>query len=38
VPVFKEISREAASYLTIPPSPVLVAHEAATDRPALPRH
>jgi len=38
VPVFKEICREAASYLTIPPSPVLAAHEAAADRPALPRH
>lgn len=38
VPVFKEIAREAASYLTIPPSPVLVAHEAPADRPVLPRH
>jgi cell division protein FtsI (penicillin-binding protein 3) len=38
VPVFKEISREAASYLTIPPSPVLVADGAATDRSNPTRH
>ena len=38
VPVFKEICREAASYLTIAPSPVLASHEGAADRPALPRH
>jgi cell division protein FtsI (penicillin-binding protein 3) len=38
VPVFKEICREAASYLTIAPSPVLASHEGAADRSALPRH
>lgn len=38
VPVFKEISREAASYLTIPPSPVLAANGVATERANLPRH
>ncbi len=38
VPVFKEICREAASYLTIAPSPVLASHEGAADRPTLPRH
>jgi len=38
VPVFKEISREAASYLTIPPSPVLAANGAATDRSNPTRH
>jgi cell division protein FtsI/penicillin-binding protein 2 len=38
VPVFKEICREAASYLTIAPSPVLASHEGDADRPTLPRH
>ncbi len=38
VPVFKEICRETASYLTIPPSPVLAANGAAADRSNLTRH
>ena len=38
VPVFKEIARETASYLTIPPSPVLADSGAAAERTALSRH
>jgi cell division protein FtsI/penicillin-binding protein 2 len=38
VPVFKEIARETASYLTIPPSPVLAVSGSAAERTALSRH
>jgi cell division protein FtsI (penicillin-binding protein 3) len=38
VPVFKEIARETASYLTIPPSPVLADSGSAAERTALSRH
>ena len=38
VPVFKEIARETASYLTIPPSPVLADSGSAAERTPLSRH